>query len=91
MQFRPYATSFQIPSRPCWHETSSRSRKVGWRVALVGLDHLAGIELHIGVGRVDDLSLAIVDDSQGRKALVRAELTRPAGANGVWTADTMTR
>ena len=72
-------------------ERTSHSRKVGWCVALVGFDHFSSVELHIGVGWVDDLPLAIVDNSKGRKALVRTELTRPAGADGVWTADTTTR
>jgi hypothetical protein len=56
-------------------------------VALIRLHDLAGIQLLVGVGWVDDELLGVVDDRERGEAIASTELTRPASANRVTTAD----
>ena len=61
-------------------------RQVLRSVALVWLDDLVGIKLRVGIRRVDDELLGIVDDTESSEAIACTELSRPAGADGVATA-----
>jgi len=58
----------------------------GGGVALVGGDHVAGGDLLVGVGRVDDQALGVVDNSKGGELVAGAELVRPARGDGVRAA-----
>lgn len=63
------------------HKTINRLRKRSRGVLLVRLDNLAASELLVGVAGVDDLLLA-ADNRKSGEAVVRAELTAPAGGDG---------
>ena len=55
-------------------------------ISLIRFDNLSSINLLIGVGGPDDLTRLVVDNGESGEAGVRAELTTPAGGDGVVTA-----
>lgn len=57
--------------------------KVLWSVRLIRSDDLPRVQLLIGVRRVDDLFLRVVDNSKSGEAVVGAELSRPSSRNGI--------
>lgn len=60
--------------------------ELGGGVALVGSNHCAGLDLLVGVGRVNDQTRSVVDNSECGEAVAGAELARPAGGDGVCAA-----
>lgn len=60
--------------------------ELGGGVALVGGDNVAGSDLLVGVGRVDDQLGGVVDDGEGGELVAGAELVGPARGDGVWAA-----
>lgn len=77
--------------RSCPDKSTPRCNFRLWKVlrlvALVWLHNLVGLQLCVGVRRVDDELLGVVHDGESGEAVALAELARPTGANGKSTAD----
>ena len=65
----------------------SLRRQVLNRVAPVWCHNLAAFQLLVGVRRVGDLLLSILNNGQSGETVARTELTRPASGDGERSAD----